>query len=77
VLTNNGFKPATVQTTATVHLGRVNDAPAITKIELNCEASVPEVDEAAFQEYAAAAKIGCPISKALAAVDIELTATLR
>lgn len=76
LLTKDGFPPTKIQTTATVHLGRVDGAPTITNIELNCEADVPGIDDAAFQEQAAAAKKGCPVSKALAAVDIQLSAKL-
>ena len=51
--------------------------PTINKIELDCEAVVPGVGEAEFQESAAEAKAGCPVSKALAAVpEIVLTARL-
>ncbi len=74
LLTNAGFTPTRIHTTAKVHLGA---GPAIDKIELNTEAEVPGIDEAAFQEKAAAAKAGCPVSKALSAVgDIQLTAKL-
>ena len=73
LLTNAGFKPTSIHTTATVHLGA---GPTITKIELNTEADVPGLDEATFAEKAAAAKQGCPVSKALASVEIELTARL-
>ena len=72
-LTNAGCKPTSIHTTATVHLG---GGPTITKIELNTEADVPGLDEATFAEKAAAAKQGCPVSKALASVEIELTARL-
>ena len=74
LLTNNGFKPNRIHTTATVHLGA---GPTITKIELDCEADVPDLDEVKFQEIAAQAKAGCPVSKALAAVpEIVLDAKL-
>lgn len=74
LLTNNGFKPNSIHTTATVHLGA---GPTINKIELDCEADVPGVDEAKFQEIAVQAKAGCPVSKALAAVsEIMLDAKL-
>jgi osmotically inducible protein OsmC len=66
LLTNNGFKPVRVHTTATVHLGA---GPTINKIELNSEAEVPGIDAAKFAEFAAQAKAGCPVPKALAAVD--------
>lgn len=74
LLTNNGTPPTRVFTTATVHLGA---GPTINKIELNTEAEVPGVDDATFQELAAQAKAGCPVSKALAAVpEIVLNAKL-
>ena len=73
LLTNAGFNPNRINTTATVYLGA---GPTITKIELNTEADVPGLDEATFAEKAAAAKQGCPVSKALASVEIELTARL-
>lgn len=73
LLSNNGFKPTQIQTTATVHLGA---GPAISKIELNTEAQIPGIDDAKFQEFAQQAKTGCPVSKALAAVE-EITLNAR
>jgi osmotically inducible protein OsmC len=73
LLTNAGFKPASIRTTSTVHLG---DGPTIDLIELATEAVVPGLTEAAFQEHAEAAKKGCPVSKALAGPTITLTARL-
>ncbi len=37
---------------------------------------MPGIDDATFQEHAAGAKANCPVSKALAGVDISLTARL-
>ena len=49
----------------------------ITKSALVVRASVPGIEEAAFLEAAEAAKVGCPVSKALAAVpEITLDASL-
>ena len=73
ILSKSGFPPAEIRTTATVHLG---DGPTITLIELETEAQVPGCDEAVFMEHAEKAKAGCPVSKALAAVPMKLTATL-
>ena len=76
-LASNGFTPKRVHTTANVHLEKVEGGFAITLIELNAEAEVPGIDEKAFQEQAEAARIGCPISKALSAVkEIKLNAKL-
>ncbi|MDH3403968.1 MAG: OsmC family protein [Acidobacteriota bacterium] len=71
-----GFAPASVSTSARAHLEITDKGPAITRIELTCEAAVPGIDDAAFQEQAAGAKANCPVSKALAGVDIQLQATL-
>ena len=74
LLSGKGFTPTRIYTTATVHL---TAGPTISKIELDCEAEVPGVDDATFQELAAQAKAGCPVSKALAAVpEIVLNAKL-
>ena len=69
--------PATeVRTEARVHLGRDDKGAATTKIELVCRAVVPGIDADAFATHAANAKVGCPVSKALASVPIELDAAL-
>ena len=74
VLSNNKYTPTRVHTTATVHIGQ---GPTINLIELVCEAEVPDLSEADFADFAAQAKAGCPVSKALAAVpEITLNATL-
>lgn len=77
LLTNAGYTPTRIRTTARVHLGRTESGPTITTIELDTEAEVPELDGALFQEKAQEAKAGCPVSKALAGVDIKLRATLK
>jgi lipoyl-dependent peroxiredoxin len=66
LLTKSNFAPNRITTTATVHLG---EGPTINKIELNCEADVPNIGDDEFQELASQAKAGCPVSKALASVD--------
>ncbi len=71
-----GFAPKRIATAAKVHLEKVGDAFRITRIELVTEAEVPGIDDAAFQEHAKNAKEGCPVSAALAAVQISLDAKL-
>ncbi len=71
-----GFEAKRVSTTAHVHLEKVGEGFAITKIELVMEAEVPGIDNAAFQTHAEAAKKGCPVSKALAGAEITLSAKL-
>ena len=73
-LTNAGFPPTRIHTSATVHL---EAGPTIARIELATEAEVPRIDERAFEEKVEASKRGCPVSKALAAVPaITITARL-
>ena len=76
MLAAGGHVPTRVHTTALVHFGPSGDGFAITGIELTTEAEVPGLDSAAFQEQAEAAKLNCPVSKALAATPITLKATL-
>ncbi len=75
-LTKSGFSPERVETSAKAHLEKVGEGFKITRIQLTCQASVPGIDDAAFQEIAAGAKAGCPVSQALAGVDISLDAQL-
>ena len=75
-LTKAGYSPKRVATTAKVHLGQAGGGFKITLIELETEAEIPGIDEQAFQEQAETAKKNCPVSQALAATDIKLTAKL-
>ena len=75
-LGKNGFAPERVATDARVHLTKGETGFSISKIELHTEATVPGIDEAKFQELATAAKNSCPVSRALAALEIELHAKL-
>lgn len=75
-LTQAGHPPTSITTTATVHVTRDDSGFSIPKIELVTEGVVPGIDAATFQHIAEEAKKGCPLSKALAAVPISLTATL-
>ncbi|SFV00648.1 osmotically inducible protein OsmC [Polaromonas sp. YR568] len=72
-----GFSTDKIDTRARVRLVQQGDGFVIDRIALTLEAVVPGIDEAKFQEIAAGAKKGCPLSKALASVpEITLTATL-
>ncbi len=75
-LAKAGFNPEKVSTTAKVHINKVETGFKITLIELNCEAKVAGVDEGKFQEIANGTKSGCPVSQALASVEIKLNAKL-
>jgi len=76
-LSEAGFTPTRVNTTAKVHLNKTEGGFSITAIDLEMEAEVPGIDEKTFQTQSEAAKTGCPVSKALAAVSqINLNAKL-
>lgn len=75
-LSRNQITPTRIHTTATVKLEKVGDAFSITSINLETEAAVPGIDDATFQKYALDAKQNCPLSKALMATPINLTAKL-
>jgi osmotically inducible protein OsmC len=77
ILAQAGSPPDSVRTDATVTLRPVDGAPTITKIALVTVGQVPGIDAKTFAEAAAAAKAGCPVSRALAGVpEITLEATL-
>jgi lipoyl-dependent peroxiredoxin len=77
ILAEAGHAPESVQTTAKVHLRFVEGAPTITEIDLITEGRVPGINQDQFADYAAQAKAGCPVSRALAGVgEITLDATL-
>jgi lipoyl-dependent peroxiredoxin len=62
-LGSEGFEAEKIETTATVTIDNVEGGFSITKVHLDVEASVPNLDEAKFQEIAQKAKEGCPVSK--------------
>jgi lipoyl-dependent peroxiredoxin len=73
-LTNAGFTPESIETTAALTLD-MHDKPTITKIHLTMKAKVPGLDKAKFDELARNAETGCPVSRVLKA-EISLDATL-
>lgn len=73
LLSKAGHVPTRIDTTARVHLG---DGPKITLIEIATVGEVPGIDAKTFNELAKQAKKECPVSQALAAVEIRLTARL-
>jgi|SRR5579884_17480 len=72
-----GTPAESVATDATVTLRMVDGTPTITTIELRTVGRVPGIDEAAFRQAAEQAKVGCPVSRALAGVsEVRLEAKL-
>lgn len=76
MLTSAGHVPTSIKTTAAVHLDKVADGFGITRIDLDTVGEVPGLEAADFAKYAGQAKAGCPVSKALAAVEITVNARL-
>jgi osmotically inducible protein OsmC len=64
-----------METQADVTLEKQGDGFAITSVHLTLKAKIPGVEDAKFQELAAKAKAGCPVSKLLN-TKITLDATL-
>jgi lipoyl-dependent peroxiredoxin len=70
-------KPAkSVKTQAKVFLGKDDSGFKINRIDLSADAEVDSIEDAEFQAIAEKVKTGCPISRALSATQINLTATL-
>ncbi len=64
-----------MDTSAEVTLEQVDGGWAITTIHLTLKAKIPGADQATFEQLAAKAKAGCPVSKLLKA-EITLDAQL-
>ncbi len=77
ILAGAGFTVNSVKTEDKVHIEKLESGFTITKIEMQCDADIAGIDEAAFMKHAEEAKKGCPVSKALAAVEMTLTARLK
>ncbi len=76
-LVKAGHQPDSVRITATATFEQRDGAFTVTTMRLVARAAIPGLDDAAFQELAAAAKVACPISRAIAGnVEIELDAQL-
>ena len=77
IMAEHGHPAESVRTTARVHLRQTDAGPTIQQIDLETEGRVPGIDQEHFVEHAEEAKGGCPVSRALAAVEeINLTARL-
>jgi lipoyl-dependent peroxiredoxin len=59
------LKAEHMETKAEVTLDKIADGFAITAVHLTLTAKIPGADQAKFQELAAKAKAGCPVSKLL------------
>jgi osmotically inducible protein OsmC len=75
-LAGAGFTEGTLDTKAAVQLDKDGDGFTVTRSDLTLTATVPGIEAAQFDEIAAGAKAGCPISKVLNC-EITLTHTLN
>jgi lipoyl-dependent peroxiredoxin len=76
-LERNGTPPTRVATDAACTVEKVGEGFQITTMKLDVRASVPNIDDAKFQEIARATLTGCPVSKAFAGnLKLELNARL-
>ena len=75
-LTNAGFDPTELKTVATVSMEKQDPGWTITNIHLDVQGKVPGVAADQFQTLAENAKKGCPISRALSATPITMSAKL-
>ncbi len=75
-LTNAGFSSPEVRTSANVEIVRSGDGFQIPTITLVTRGKAAGLDEATFIAHAETARRDCPVSKALAGVEITLDAKL-
>jgi osmotically inducible protein OsmC len=75
-LSGAGFPPAELRCSATIDMDNSSGGWSFEKITLRLEGKVPGISAGQFLELAQAAKSGCPVSKALSAVPMELEAQL-
>jgi osmotically inducible protein OsmC len=71
-----GLTPYSIETQAAVTLAKLDEGFAITRIALSTSANVPGASKEVFEQAAADAKAGCPISK-LFANNTEITLSAK
>jgi lipoyl-dependent peroxiredoxin len=76
-LSSAGNAPDHLEVTSKVTLDQKDGAPTVTTSELTVTGRVPGIDQAAFAQAAQEAAKNCPISRALAGVEISVDATLQ
>jgi lipoyl-dependent peroxiredoxin len=75
-LSGAGFVPTELKVEAAVNLEKVEAGFKITGIHLDLTANIPGITQEKFMEFANGAKLNCPVSQALKAVEITLSAKL-
>jgi lipoyl-dependent peroxiredoxin len=76
VLSQAGHEPESVNTSAKVTVEKDDGGFSITRSELSTEVKVEGLDEEEFQKHADEAKEGCPVSRALGAIEVNLEARM-
>jgi lipoyl-dependent peroxiredoxin len=77
MLGDNGFVPNELKVEASVNIEFMQDHFEITSSHLDLLADIPGIDAEKFTTLANQAKAGCPVSRALKAIDISLSAKLK
>jgi lipoyl-dependent peroxiredoxin len=75
-LERNGTPPTKVETSAACTVEKGAEGFSITRIALTVNATVAKIDKATFDRLVQETKVGCPVSRALKAVDIQVQAQL-
>jgi osmotically inducible protein OsmC len=76
ILGEAGLTAEQMDTRAELALEKDGDGFAIKKIHLTLKAKIPGASDAVFQDCAAKAKAGCPVSKLFKGAEITLEAAL-
>lgn len=75
-LEKNGTPPTKIETNASCTVEKGAEGFSITKIALDVKATVPKIDKGTFDRLVQETKVGCPVSRALKAVNIEVQGQL-
>lgn len=76
-LAKAGYTVNSIKTEANVHIEKLDVGFTITKIELNTAGDVSGIEENKFIEFAEQTKSTCPVSRAITAPKVVLTASLK
>jgi osmotically inducible protein OsmC len=71
-----GFPGEQVKSNAKTNFDNIAGQWTVVSIDLDVQAKVPGIEDSKFQEIANGTKSGCPVSRALASVTINLSAKL-
>ena len=75
-LAENGTPATKLDATATIELDMSGGGATIKSSTIELIGTVPGIDDAKFKELADKAKAGCPVSRALGAIEVNLNARL-